>query len=133
MGDDAAGRVAGVADVAVLSGTPAAWRFAKLLLQFVQLSCFVETSCDASFRSNPWSSKHLGLDTKEPSNMFKRLCLIALTGAALATLSACIVAPAHRYGRDGDRDGVPNRYDHDRDNDGVRNRNDNRPYDPYHR
>jgi hypothetical protein len=106
----------------------------KLLLQFVQFGCFVETTRDASIRSNPASSRLIGLDTKEPSTMFKRLCLIALTGAALATLSACIVAPAHpRYVRDRDRDGVPNRYDHDRDNDGVRNRNDNRPYDPYHR
>lgn len=68
--------------------------------------------------------------------MFKRLCLIALTGAALATtLSACVVAPAARpgYVHDRDRDGVPNQYDRDRDNDGVRNRYDNRPDNPYRR
>ena len=66
--------------------------------------------------------------------MIKRLCLIAVTGVALATLSACIVAPAHpRYVRDGDRDGVPNRYDRDRDNDGVPNRYDGRPHNPYQR
>ena len=67
--------------------------------------------------------------------MLKRLCIIALTGAALATtLSACIVAPARPgYVHDRDRDGVPNRYDHDRDNDGVRNGPDNRPDNPYRR
>jgi hypothetical protein len=67
--------------------------------------------------------------------MFKRLCIIALTGAALASLSACVVAPAGRpgYVYDRDADGVPNRYDRDRDNDGVRNRNDMRPDNPYRR
>jgi len=67
--------------------------------------------------------------------MFKRLCLIALTGAALSTLSACVVAPAHQpgYVHDRDADGVPNRYDRDRDNDGVRNRYDRAPNNPYQR
>jgi hypothetical protein len=68
--------------------------------------------------------------------MLKRLCLIAMTGVALTSLSACVVAPApHQpgYMYDRDRDGVPNRYDRDRDNDGVRNRNDARPYNPYQR
>lgn len=62
--------------------------------------------------------------------MFKRLCALALSAAAFATLSACVVAPATPV-HDGDRDGVPNRYDRDRDNDGVRNRNDDRPRNPY--
>lgn len=62
--------------------------------------------------------------------MWKRLCLLALGGAALVTsLSACVVAPAPRHDRDAD--GVPNRYDRDRDNDGVRNRRDDRPGNPY--
>lgn len=68
--------------------------------------------------------------------MFKRLCIIALSGAALVTLSGCVVAPAPGkpgYVHDRDRDGVPNRYDRDRDNDGVPNRYDNRPYSPYRR
>ena len=67
--------------------------------------------------------------------MFKRICLIVLTGVTLATsLSACVVAPARPgYVRDGDRDGVPNRYDRDRDNDGVPNRYDPRPHNPYPR
>jgi hypothetical protein len=67
--------------------------------------------------------------------MLKRLCILALTGAALATtLSACVVAPARPgYVHDRDRDGVPNRYDRDRDNDGVRNGNDGRPDNPYRR
>jgi hypothetical protein len=62
--------------------------------------------------------------------------MIALCGASLATLSACVVAPAAPrpgYVHDGDRDGVPNRYDRDRDNDGVPNRYDRRPYTPYQR
>jgi hypothetical protein len=68
--------------------------------------------------------------------MLKRLCLLALSGAAFATLSACVVAPAPGKpvgGYDKDRDGVPNQYDRDRDNDGVRNRNDDRPNNPYRR
>lgn len=67
--------------------------------------------------------------------MFKRLVLIAVTGVALANLTACVVAPAGRAGyvHDGDRDGVANRYDRDRDNDGINNRYDRRPYDPYRR
>ncbi len=68
--------------------------------------------------------------------MLKRLCIIAVSAATLATLSACVVAPAHRspgYVHDRDRDGVPNRYDRDRDNDGVPNRYDARPGDPYYR
>jgi len=67
--------------------------------------------------------------------MFKRLCLIALSAASLASLSACVVAPASRpgYVHDRDADGVPNRYDRDRDNDGVRNRYDSRPDNPYRR
>ncbi|MFO1338312.1 MAG: hypothetical protein U1F53_08750 [Burkholderiaceae bacterium] len=67
--------------------------------------------------------------------MLKRLCLIAFATAALANLSACVVAPAHPpgYVHDRDRDGVPNRYDHDRDNDGVPNRYDDRPDNPYRR
>ena len=67
--------------------------------------------------------------------MLKRLCLIALAGAALSTtLTACVVAPARPgYVHDRDRDGVPNQYDHDRDGDGVRNRNDDRPANPYRR
>ena len=54
--------------------------------------------------------------------MFKRLCLIALSAAAVTTLSACVVVPPHggapRYthDRDRDRDGVPNRYDRRPDN-----------------
>jgi hypothetical protein len=66
--------------------------------------------------------------------MFKRLCIIALSAASLASLSACIVAPARPgYVHDRDADGVPNRYDADRDNDGVRNRYDRRPDNPYRR
>jgi hypothetical protein len=65
--------------------------------------------------------------------MFKRLCLIAVTGVALASLSACVVAPARPAYHDGDRDGISNRYDRDRDNDGITNRYDRRPYDPYRR
>jgi hypothetical protein len=68
--------------------------------------------------------------------MLKRLCLIALSGAALAVLSACVVAPPPArpgYVHDRDRDGVPNRYDRDRDNDGVPNRYDARPENPYRR
>jgi hypothetical protein len=67
--------------------------------------------------------------------MLTRLCRIALSAVALTTLSACVVAPAHRpgYAHDGDRDGVPTRYDRDRDNDGVPNRYDRRPYTPYQR
>ena len=34
------------------------------------------------------------------------------------------------YGRDYDRDGVPNRYDRDRDNDGIPNRYDRNDYRP---
>lgn len=64
--------------------------------------------------------------------MFKRLFLIVLGGAAIVTLSACVVAPVPG-GHDRDADGVPNRYDRDRDNDGVRNRNDDRPDNPYRR
>jgi len=67
--------------------------------------------------------------------MFKHLCLIALSTAALTTLSACVVVPPHayspRYGHDRDRDGAPNRYD--RDGDGVPNRYDRRPDNPYRR
>jgi hypothetical protein len=54
--------------------------------------------------------------------MFKRLCLIALSAAALTTLSACVVVPPHAYSpryvhdRDRDGDGVPNRYDRRPDN-----------------
>lgn len=52
--------------------------------------------------------------------MLKRLCLIALSGAVLATtLSACVVAPVPAkpgYVYDRDRDGVPNRYDRRPDN-----------------
>ena len=69
--------------------------------------------------------------------MSKRLCLIALSAAALTTLSACVVVPPHanspRYVHDRDRDGVPNRYDRDRDGDGVPNRYDRRPDNPYRR
>jgi hypothetical protein len=69
--------------------------------------------------------------------VLKRLCLIALSGAALVTtLSGCVVAPAPAkpgYMYDRDRDGVPNRYDRDRDSDGVPNRYDHRPYNPYRR
>ena len=68
--------------------------------------------------------------------MLKRLCVFILSGATLASLGACVVAPpANRpaYGHDRDADGVPNRYDRDRDNDGVRNRNDDRPDNPYRR
>ena len=69
--------------------------------------------------------------------MFKRLCLIALSAAALTTLSACVVVPLHanspRYVHDRDHDGVPNRYDRDRDGDGVPNRYDRRPDNPYRR
>ena len=67
--------------------------------------------------------------------MFKCLCLITLSAAALTTLSACVVVPLHanspRYVHDRDRDGVPNRYDRDRDGDGVPNRYDRRPDNPY--
>ena len=60
--------------------------------------------------------------------MFKRLCLIALSAAALTTLSACVVVPSHanspRYVHDRDRD---------RDGDGVPNRYDRRPDNPYRR
>jgi len=69
--------------------------------------------------------------------MFKRLCLIALSAAAVTTLSACVVVPPHggapRYVHDRDRDGVPNRHDRDRDGDGVPNRYDRRPDNPYRR
>jgi hypothetical protein len=68
--------------------------------------------------------------------MFKRLCLIALSAAALTTLGACVVAPpgnSPRYVHDRDHDGVPNRYDRDRDGDGVPNRYDRRPDNPYRR
>jgi hypothetical protein len=66
--------------------------------------------------------------------MWKRLCLAAMSAAALATtLSACVVAPAPSGYHDRDRDGVPNRYDRDRDNDGVPNRYDNQPGNPYRR
>jgi hypothetical protein len=68
--------------------------------------------------------------------MFKRLCLVALTGVALVATSACVVAPppakpAGVY--DKDRDGVPNQYDRDRDGDRVPNRYDDRPNNPYRR
>ena len=67
--------------------------------------------------------------------MVKRLCLIALSGAALISLSACVVVPPHanqpRYVHDRDRDRVPNRYDWDRDGDGTPNRYDRRPDNPY--
>jgi hypothetical protein len=69
--------------------------------------------------------------------MFKRLALIAVSAAALTTLSACVVAPARSnspaYVHDRDHDGVANRYDRDRDGDGVPNRYDRRPDDPYRR
>jgi hypothetical protein len=39
----------------------------------------------------------------------------------------------HGRRRDQDRDGVPNRYDRDRDGDGVPNRRDHRPDNPYRR
>ena len=68
---------------------------------------------------------------------FKHLLLIALSAAALATLSACVVVPPHggppRYVQDRDRDGVPDRYDRDRDGDGVPDRHDRRPHNPYRR
>lgn len=71
---------------------------------------------------------------KEQLTMLKRLCMIAISGLALTTLSACVVAPSRPgYVHDGDRDGVPTRYDRDRDNDGVPNRYDRRPYTPYQR
>lgn len=67
--------------------------------------------------------------------MYKRLCLIALSAAALTALSACVVVPAHGYGpryvHDRDRDGTPSR--RDRDGDGVPNRYDRRPDNPYRR
>ena len=63
--------------------------------------------------------------------MLQRLCVFALSGAILASLGACVVAPSRPHDRDAD--GVPNRYDRDRDNDGVRNRNDDRPENPYRR
>ena len=73
-----------------------------------------------------------GATMKRP---FQRLCFIALSAAALTTLSACVVVPAHggswRYVHDRDRDGVPYRYDRDRDGDGVPNRYDRRPDNPY--
>ena len=69
--------------------------------------------------------------------MFKRLCLIALSAAALTTLGACVVVPPHanspRYVHDRDNDGVRDRYDRDRDGDGVPNRYDRRPDNPYRR
>ena len=71
--------------------------------------------------------------------MFKRFCLIALSAAALTTLSACVVAPprANLYVHDRDHDGVPNRYDRDRnrdrDGDSAPNRYDRRPDNPYRR
>ena len=69
--------------------------------------------------------------------MFKRLCLIALSAAALTTLGACVVVPPHAnspgYVHDRDRDGVPNRYDRDRDGDGTPNRYDRGPDNPYRR
>lgn len=68
--------------------------------------------------------------------MFKRLCLIALTGAAVVATSACVVAPPPAkpgYVYDKDRDGVPNQYDRDRDGDRVPNRYDDRPNNPYRR
>jgi hypothetical protein len=56
--------------------------------------------------------------------MFKRLVLIALSAITLgSTLSACVVAPARGYYRDG--------YYHDRDADGVPNRYDRHPGNPY--
>jgi hypothetical protein len=65
--------------------------------------------------------------------MIKRLCIIAVSAAALISLSACVVVPANspRYVHDRDHDGVPNRYDRDRDGDGVPNRYDRRPDNPY--
>ena len=69
--------------------------------------------------------------------MFKRLCVIALSAAALTALSACVVAPppanSQRYVHDRDNDGIPNRHDRDRDGDGVPNRSDRRPDNPYRR
>jgi len=69
--------------------------------------------------------------------MFKRLSLIALSAAALAILSACVVVPPHanspRYVYDRDHDGARNRHDRDRDGDGVPNRYDHRPDNPYRR
>jgi hypothetical protein len=69
--------------------------------------------------------------------MFKRLSLIALSAAALTSLSACVVVPANghapRYFHDRDRDGVSNRHDRDRDGDGVPNRHDRRPDNRYRR
>lgn len=64
--------------------------------------------------------------------MLKKVVLLSLTGALLAGLGGCVVAPAGpRPYADRDADGVPNRYDRDKDNDGVRNRNDDRPRNPY--
>jgi hypothetical protein len=56
--------------------------------------------------------------------------------AALASLSACVVAPVDyrqppRVYHDQDRDGTSNRYDRDRDGDRVPNRYDRRPDNPY--
>jgi hypothetical protein len=69
--------------------------------------------------------------------MFKRIGLIALSAAALTSLSACVVVPAHsggpRYVHDRDRDGAPGRQVRDRDGDGVPNRYDRRPDNPYRR
>jgi len=69
--------------------------------------------------------------------MWKKLCLAIAAVMALASLSACVVAPVGGYparaAHDQDRDGVPNRYDRDRDGDGVPNRYDHRPDDPYRR
>ena len=65
----------------------------------------------------------------------KRLVLTVIAaGAALTSLSACVVAPERHQPRvmhDEDRDGVPDRYDRDRDGDGVPNRRDRRPDNPY--
>ena len=69
--------------------------------------------------------------------MWKTLCVVAASVAALTSLSACVVAPPDRHPpravHDEDRDGIPNRYDRDRDGDGVPNRYDRRPDNPYRR
>lgn len=69
--------------------------------------------------------------------MWKPLCTLTVGALALASLSACVVAPVPvapvRAVHDEDRDGVPNGADRDRDGDGVRNRADRRPDNPYRR
>ena len=69
--------------------------------------------------------------------MWKTLCVVVASVAALTSLSACVGAPHDlhppRAVHDEDRDGVPNRYDRDRDGDGVPNRYDRRPDNPYRR